>query len=311
MKKQERPRSVILSKRANIFYLERCRVLQRNESVVYLTDTGSDVESYFNIPDRNTAFLLLGTGTSITNSAIRKLSESNVLVGFAGGGGSPLVSACDMTFLLPQDEYRPTEYMQAWMRMWVDDLARLEVGKSLLRTRMEWARKAWLDHGLSLPPDLCDRFESGIQRSESATQLLSAEAGWAKELYGFLARHWSVEGFQREEGKNAGESVSDIANGLIDHGNYLAYGYAATALHALGIPYAMPVLHGKTRRGGLVFDVADLVKDSLVMPTAFEMAAKKGSERDLNREFRGRVIETAHESKSLSKMIDTIKALCQ
>ncbi|WP_018871528.1 MULTISPECIES: type I-F CRISPR-associated endonuclease Cas1f [unclassified Thioalkalivibrio] len=310
MKKQERPRSVILSKRANVFYLERCRVLQRNESVVYLTDTGEDVESYFNIPDRNTAFLLLGTGTSITNSAIRKLSESNVVVGFAGGGGSPLVAACDMTFLLPQDEYRPTEYMQAWMRIWADEHARIDVGRSLLRIRMEWAREAWSAHGLALPADLCDRLESSIQKAGTATQLLSAEAQWAKGLYGFLARHWSIRDFHRDEGKQATGSAADVANGLIDHGNYLAYGYAATALHALGIPYAMPVLHGKTRRGGLVFDVADLVKDSLVLPVAFEMAVKKGGDRHLNREFRRSVIDSAHETRALSRMIDTMKSFC-
>lgn len=30
-----------------------------------------------------------------------------------------------------------------------------------------------------------------------------------------------------------------------------------------------PVLHGDTRRGALVFDVADIIKDAFLLPVAF------------------------------------------
>jgi CRISPR-associated protein Cas1 len=102
--KAPRPRAVMLSKRANVFYLERSRVIQADDRVVYLTDTGANIEKMFNIPDKNTAFLLLGKGTSISDAAARKLAESNVMVGFCGSGGSPLFGAMDFTFLSPQDE---------------------------------------------------------------------------------------------------------------------------------------------------------------------------------------------------------------
>jgi hypothetical protein len=42
-----------------------------------------------------------------------------------------------------------------------------------------------------------------------------------------------------------------------------AYGLAATTLWVLGIPHGFALMHGKTRRGALVFDIADLIKDSL------------------------------------------------
>jgi len=87
--RQDKGLAVLLSKRANVFYLEYCRVQEQDDRVVYVTQTGKDVESIFNIPEKNTAFLLLGTGTSITQSAIRKLAESHVMVGFCGGGGTP------------------------------------------------------------------------------------------------------------------------------------------------------------------------------------------------------------------------------
>lgn len=101
----------------------------------------------------------------------------------------------------------------------------------------------------------------------------------------------------------------DLANRFLDHGNYLAYGLAATATWVIGLPHGLSVLHGKTRRGGLVFDVADLIKDALVLPQAF-IAAMQGEEEQ---EFRQRCISGFQRTEALDVMIDGIKetaALC-
>jgi CRISPR-associated protein Cas1 len=297
----------MLSKRANIFYLERCKVMQRNEAVVYLTDTGQEIERYFNIPDKNTLFILLGTGTSITNAAIRKLSESNVVIGFCGGGGSPLAASVDATFILPQDEYRPTEYAQAWFEKWMSDEKRLELGKALLRKRIEWTTKAWRHNGVEIPDQLVDEIYSVKESSRTTTDILLAEAQWAKKLYAILAKHHAIS-FSRKEGQGLSEDAPQTINRLIDHGNYLAYGYAAIVLHGLGIPFSLPILHGKTRRGGLVFDIADLVKDQLVLPTAFEMGSE-GSTKKLDRKFRGSIIESADSGNMVDHLFDTVREL--
>ncbi len=61
-------------------------------------------------------------------------------------------------------------------------------------------------------------------------------------------------------------AAPDAANRFIGHGQiYLAYGLGATATWVLGLPHGLAVLHGKTRRGGLVFDAADLVKDAVIL----------------------------------------------
>lgn len=60
-------------------------------------------------------------------------------------------------------------------------------------------------------------------------------------------------------------SGADFANRFLDHGNYLAYSLGATITWVLGLPHGPAVLHDKTRRGGLAFDVADLIKDALVL----------------------------------------------
>lgn len=307
--KSGRPRAVMLSKRANIFYLERCKVMQRNESVVYLTDTGQDIERYFNIPDKNTLFILLGTGTSITSSAIRKLSESNVVVGFCGSGGSPLTATVDASFVLPQDEYRPTQYAQAWFARWQDEAMRLKLGKALLRKRAEWTEKFWAKQGVSLPDKVINDLLVASEKAASTTELLTAEAHWAKKLYALQARRHEIS-FTRTVGEGLSGTPAETINKLIDHGNYLAYGYAAVVLHGMGIPFSLPILHGKTRRGGLVFDIADLVKDQLVLPKAFEMGAG-GDSRRLDQEFRGAIIEEADQQQVVTKLFDTVKEMAE
>jgi CRISPR-associated protein Cas1 len=107
-------KSILHSKRANLYYLEHCRVLQKDGRVLYLTEKKKE-NLYWNIPIANTTAILLGTGTSITQAAVRMLASAGVLIGFCGGGGTPLLVANEIEWLTPQNEYRPTEYMQSWM----------------------------------------------------------------------------------------------------------------------------------------------------------------------------------------------------
>lgn len=88
-------KSILHSKRANIYYLEHCRVLVNGGRVEYVTDEGKH-SLYWNIPIANTTTVLLGTGTSVTQAAMRELAKAGVLVGFCGGGGTPLFSANEM-----------------------------------------------------------------------------------------------------------------------------------------------------------------------------------------------------------------------
>lgn len=104
-------KTILHSKRANIFYLEHCRVMQKDGRVLYLTQSDKH-HLYYNIPIANTTCILLGTGTSITQAAMRLLAGAGVLVGFCGGGGTPLLMGSNIEWLTPQSEYRPTEYVQ-------------------------------------------------------------------------------------------------------------------------------------------------------------------------------------------------------
>lgn len=311
MPEMTKPRQIMLSKRANIFYIEHVRVLQKDNRICYLTDRGEDLEYFFNIPERNTMLVLLGRGTSITDAAMRRMAESNVLVGFCGSGGSPLHMITEPVFMTPQSEYRPSEYMQQWVKKWFDEPVRLKMAKQLLRERIEWTRLAWTKNGVlssrhvAIPDPLAQRFSERIEVAEDTTNLLLAEAEWAKALYKLLAQAFRIS-FTREEGERKLLSPAERVNSFLDHGNYIAYGMAAVTLNGLGISFAFPLLHGKTRRGALVFDVADMIKDAYVMPLAFECGASASCKEN---EFRGRLIETFHEVDVADKLFGFVKSM--
>ncbi len=298
-------KAILHSKRANIYYLEKCRVMQKDGRVLYLTE-GQDNKQYWNIPIANTTCILLGGGTSITQASMRMLAQAGVLVGFSGSGGTPLLMATQIEWLTPQSEYRPTEYVQAWMSFWFDESKRLEFAKFLQVKRLEFLQKIWTTdkdlqiEGFSPNAELLNNFKQKIKNASSVNKLLTDEMQLTKALYKIAATATKTKNFTRQH------NSTDAANDFLNHGNYLAYGLAATTLWVLGIPHGFALMHGKTRRGALIFDVADLIKDALVLPWAFICATENTSEQ----EFRQQCLQNFTKHRALDFMFETIKEIC-
>ncbi len=299
-------KAILHSKRANIYYLEMCRVMQKDGRIVYLSEAKKEYQ-YWNIPIANTTCLLLGTGTSITQAAMRMLAQAGVLVGFSGSGATPLLMSTEIEWFSPQSEYRPTEYIQGWMRFWFDDTKRLETAKRLQIARIAFIQKVWAKdkelkvEGFDVYDDECQSmFVHALEQIPNAYnvgKLLQLEADLTKRLYKYAAKKTNQLRFTRDRNN------ADLANDFLNHGNYLAYGLGTTTLWVLGIPHGFAVMHGKTRRGALVFDVADLVKDAIVLPWAFVCAKEKQSEK----EFRSQCLQSFVEHKALDFMFDEVK----
>ncbi|MFG1173695.1 type I-F CRISPR-associated endonuclease Cas1f [Erwiniaceae bacterium CAU 1747] len=305
-------KTILHSKRSNIYYLQYCRVLVNGGRVEYVTDEGKQ-SLYWNIPIANTTVVMLGTGTSVTQAAMREFARAGVLVGFCGGGGTPLYAAneveVDVSWLGSQSEYRPTEYLQYWVSFWFNDRHRLAAAIAFQQVRIAQIRKHWLserrvreDKFIVNPAKLnaaLERFEKNLARCQNSSDLLAQEAVMTKLLYKLAAETVNYGDFVRAK---RGGGI-DAANRFLDHGNYLAYGLAAVACWVLGLPHGLSVLHGKTRRGGLVFDVADLIKDALILPQAF-IAVMAGEEEQ---EFRQRCLASLQNGDALDTMIESLE----
>lgn len=285
---------IIASHKTVVTYLEFTKIVKADEKVSYLKEN-KGVQYTFALPYANTAVLLLGPGTSITQSALHHLCSEGCLVGVCGGNGFPI-------FCGSLSEYRPTEYVQAWLIKWQDKAWRLRVARHFQRVRANLVNEQWKRYGLS-SNTLAGAKSAGDAMLESqvsahdAETLLGVEAVYAKRLYALLAVEFGVK-FSRTP-----REKSDFTNELIDSHNYYAYGLGGTALWVLGIPHAFPVLHGETRRGGLVFDVADMIKDGILLPLAFK-SARDGLDKSQHKKECAKHLQL---EKCLAIMFDEIK----
>ena len=215
----------------------------------------------------------------------------------------------EVAWFAPQSEYRPTEYLQAWVRFWFDDGLRLHAAKQLQAARLQclhaaWTTRATRESGFEVDGErltaLLRQAGTQIDNAPDVTALLVGEAQLTKSLFKLAVDTVGYGDFTRA--KRGGGT--DIANRYLDHGNYLAYGLGATATWVLGLPHGLAVLHGKTRRGGLVFDAADLIKDAVILPQAF-LSAMRG---DDEQQFRRQCIEALTRNEALDFVIDTPQA---
>lgn len=260
---------LLLTQREGAVLLERARIFVDGGRLVYsqVQDTN---EKVFNIPHANLAIMFLGQGTSMTSDAARMLSEEGVFVAFTGSGGSPLHYGALTT-------YQGPERMRRWFRVSDNAGASLAASKCIMHARID----AVCAFGADLAEDFVPRikradlkntaasFAKAIISAQSSTELMGAEGRFAKQLYSLFASAARLTDFARRPGESNLSTAEGRANARIDQGNYIAYGIAGAVLWTLGIPSGLSVLHGKTRAGGLVFDLADSFKDALILPLAF------------------------------------------
>ena len=308
---------LLVTDREGALYLERARVHVEGGRIVY-TITDDENAREFNVPYVNLAVLFLGQGTSITQEAARLLGEEHVHVAITGTGGTPLHMGALTT-------YTATAHFRRLLPIYQDPNLSLAAAVAVMRDRIErmktiggqLAARELRARELDGLKAACARFETAMQGRRDVTQLLGHEGEFSKACYREFGRVVGLQSFKRQAGAGSLDTSQPVepeserialANRLIDHGNYLCYGMAGAALWALGIPPHMSIFHGKTRAGGLVFDLADAFKDALVLPLAFSVATGRKAD-DPDKMFRAKLIEAFDDHKILAKAVDTVEAM--
>lgn len=137
------------------------------------------------------------------------LAQAGVLVGFCGGGGTPLYMGNEVEWLTPQSEYRPTEYLQGWLGFWFEDQCRLEAAKQFQQARIAFLQRVWKkDRHLKL--EGFDSDDDSIQSAlavftertavaDKSADLLLIEAQLTKSLYKYAAKVTDNTSFTRQQ----------------------------------------------------------------------------------------------------------------
>jgi len=297
--------------RQSAFLLERAHVRVDDERVVCDT-VDETVERTFNVPHANLAFLLLGQGTSLTQPAARQLADEGVVVGFTGTGGAPLLMA---SYAI----YRPTDRLHRWIAVQPRENARLAAAREIQGRRVtslenipERVSRVFETEAIA---DVLTKYRRSVGNAGDVDTLMGQEGRFCKDLYKHVAGEiFGIPRFRRDPGGHAGERQPDerarLLNEFIDQGNYLAYGLAAVGLWAHGIPAGLSALHGQSRAGGLVFDVADTFKDAFVLPVAGEVA-RKGPKDGREQEFRARLIDAFDEQRAMKHVFTNIDRMIE
>jgi CRISPR-associated protein Cas1 len=306
----------LVTDRESALYLERARIHVEGDRIVYHIADDEHRREY-NIPHVNLAVLFIGQGTSITQDAMRLLGEEGVHLAVTGTGGTPLHVGTLTT-------YTATRHFREMLPVYLDEKLSLRAATIVMRDRTERMRKIggdlagrYLSVRDTIPlSKICTSLDNRLSQVATIQELLGVEGQFSKSCYKFFAEASGLSKsgeFRREAGlgtesSNLPKDPFRQVNRLIDHGNYLAYGMAGSALWALGIPPHMSIFHGKTRAGGLVFDLADSFKDALVLPIAFA-AVRNRKEEDPEKTFRGRLISAFDDKKIFAGAIATVERI--
>ncbi len=253
-------------------YVEHCRIDQEARAIAV-----HDAEGKVPVPCANMSLLMLGPGVSITHAAISVLADHGCLVAWCGEQGVRF-------YAVGMGKTRSASNFLHQARMWADEELRMQVVRRLYQLR--FSKK--------LDPELTLR------------QIRGMEGIRVREAYARAARDtgvpWSGRSYRRDKWTGG-----DPVNRALSTANSCLYGISHAAVVAAGFSPALGFIHtGKML--SFVYDVADIYKTEVTVPTAFRAAAegKDGLERRVRLTCRDAFVST----RLLQRMIpDVQKAL--
>lgn len=218
-------------------YVEHARI-EQNEKAVAIVDPAGKTP----VPAAALAVLMLGPGTSITHAAVKALADNNCTVAWVGEDGLKFYAA-------GIGGTRRTSALVRQARLVSDPAARLTV-----------VRRMYLK-----------RFPQPLDPSLTLEQIRGREGIRVREAYATASRAtgvpWSGRNYQR-----GNWSAADPVNRALSAGNACLYSIVQAAILSAGYSPALGFIH-TGKQLSFVYDIADLYKAELIIPTAFETAS--------------------------------------
>ena len=237
-------------------------------------------EGEYGIPFQSLSMILLGPGSSVSHDALRLMARHGTALIAVGDDGVRCYTAPP---LRPDTSEIARRQMQAWADA---EGGRLAIARKMYEIRL----------GEKLP-------ETDI------AALRGIEGARMRRTYGNLARQFGISWHGRRYDR-ANPTAADIPNQAINHSSTAVTAAAVIAVTANG---SIPQLGFINEDSGEAFalDIADLVRDSVLLPAAFKSARDVLSHPELNieRHTRKAVGKMLRTKKVIPRMIDFIKML--
>ena len=267
--------------RHGLVHLDRGHLTVVDGALRFACAGGGAVErGEYTIPHQAISLVLLGPGSTVSHDALRLLARHGVGLAAVGDDGVRLYTAPP---LLP--DFSDLARRQA--TLWADTRhGRLDVARRMYAWRL----------GEILP-------------HRDITVLRGIEGARVKTLYGTLAARWGIDWKGRRYDRTDPNSA-DLPNQAINHAASAVEAAAAIAVTATATIPQLGFVHEDSGQS-FVLDVADLFRDQITVPCAFEAVgvARRRPTESLERLVRRQVGETLRREGVIPAMIDRIKEL--
>lgn len=235
----KKPFDLILTEKEPIVFFSKSIIKMDDGELVAYNKLGR-----FPIQPASTLVIFLGAGTSITQEAAIFCALHDCVVAFSRGESY-------VHSIWHSGRWSDPISIVNQALLQSDDIKRLQLAKNITKKRMI--------------NEYSDDFNlNKIDNATSINQLLGYEANWAKSIYKKEAELSKIS-FKRDF--NGLDDVNMRLNLL----NNALYSLTTAIIISTGLHPSIGFIHGKSRRGGLSFDLADIYKYKLTIKPAFRM----------------------------------------
>ncbi len=273
--------------RLGLLWLSRGALTVRDGTLRFLRKAGADEQSpletgEYGIPFQSLSMILLGPGSTVSHDALRLMARHGTALIVVGEDGVRCYTA-------PPLGPDTSEVARWQMRAWGDaDGERIEVARRMYALRL----------GEVLPRRELDA-------------LRGIEGARMKRTYRLVAERFGID-WQGRRYDRSNPLAADLPNQAINHASVAVTSAAAIAVTAVGAIPQLGFIHEHSGEA-FVLDVADLFRDTILLPAAFKSAKAVSDNPTLNIErlTRRTTGEMLRSERVIPKMIERIKSLFQ
>jgi CRISPR-associated protein Cas1 len=252
-------------------YAERAIIEKEHQSIALYREDG-----VVQVPASSVGVLLLGPGTRITHAAVVALADCGTSVVWVGEGSARCYASGG-------GKTRSSANIERQARAWAEEALRMRTVRRLYAFR----------------------FRDELPATLTLQQIRGREGVRVREAYAAASRQYGVPWLGRNYDRG-NWAQADPVNRALSAGTACLYGLCHAALLASGFSPALGFIHvGKQL--SFVYDVADLYKIELVVPTAFRSVAESGS--DVERRIRSTLRDEMQQQRLMERVISDLDRL--